>query len=162
MTMLFAASIIAAARGRWDTTTLPERGLPLPSAGCAYARTRGTVLRRGKVVEVLRPVALTLQETLLDPPCCVSLRLRWRLEPLEEGSLVRLDARYTLNGAAALRARHWRGRIDLHCERLLDAMRTHVARLTEAQDSGTSGHSKGSTVITTTNSRTVNGKPTFK
>ena len=162
MTLLFAASILAAARGRWDTATVLDRGLPVPSQGCAYARTRGTVLRRGTVVEVLRPVGLTLKETLLDPPCCVSLRLRWRLEPLEEGSLVRLEARYTLNGAATLRARHWRGRIDLHCERLLAAMRTHVARLSEAQDSGTSGHSTGSTAITSTKSSTVNGKPTFR
>src|SRR5690606_18157621 len=84
MTTLFAAAVLAAARGRWDTQALAERGVPVPSAGCAYARARGTVLRRGRVVEVLRPVGLTLQESLLDPPCCVRLRLRWRLEPLEE------------------------------------------------------------------------------
>src|SRR5690606_20974403 len=124
--------------------------------------TRGTVLRRGRVVEVLRPVGLTLQESLLDPPCCVRLRLRWRLEPLEEGSLARLDARYTLNGAATLRARHWRARIEQHCERLLAEMRTHEARLSQAQDSASSCQSTGNVSITSANRITVNGKPSFR
>src|SRR5690606_16985980 len=142
---LFAASIIAAARGRWGQHAAPDQPVPLPSSGCLYVQMRGSVLRRGKVVEVLRPVALTLQETLLDPPCCVRLKLRWRLEPLDDGSLARLDARYTLNGAATLRARHWRGRIEAHCRRMLEATRVHVVRLLEsAHDSGTSGHSTGS------------------
>ncbi len=89
------------------------------------------MLRRGKVSELCRPVALTLQETLLDPPCCVSLRLHWRLEPKDEGACVLLDARYSLNGAAALRGRHWYERIHGHCARMLCALQ---ARALQAQE----------------------------
>ena len=52
----------------------------------AFTRSSAVcVFRRGKVLECLRPVSMTLQETLFDPPCCVNLRLHWRLEPLELG-----------------------------------------------------------------------------
>jgi hypothetical protein len=85
------------------------------------------VLRRGKVLECLRPVKLTLEETLLDRPCRVQLRLKWRLEPLETSLCVLLEASYTLNGAAALRRRHWDQRIDGHCTRMLGALRPQIA-----------------------------------
>jgi hypothetical protein len=124
LTTVFAAMIDVAARGRWGGTAIVAGTLP-PRGGCHYAQHRGKVLRRGKVLECLRPVSLTLQETLLDPPCCVRLRLHWRIEPLDTGSCVLLDARFTLNGAASLRRRHWCGRIHGHCERML----AHVRRL---------------------------------
>ena len=79
-----------------DWQTLARAKLP--------EQQRGKVLRRGKVLAVLRPVSITLQETLLDPPCCVTLRLHWRLEPTDDGACVLLDARYSLNGAATLRS----------------------------------------------------------
>jgi hypothetical protein len=118
LTAVFSAMIDVAARGRWGG-----------GAGCQYAQQRGKVFRRGKVLECLRPVSLTVQETLLDPPCCVKLRLHWRIEPLETGSCVLLDARFSLNGAASLRRRHWCGRIEGHCERMLG----HVRRLAAAE-----------------------------
>ena len=79
------------------------------------------------MLECLRPVTLTLQETLLDRPCCVKLRLQWRLEPLETSSCVLLDARYSLNGAASLRRRHWYEQIHGHCARMLGALRPQIA-----------------------------------
>ena len=94
--------------------------------GCRYEQQRGKVLRRGKVLACLRPVSITLQEMLLDPPCCVQLRLHWRLEPVDDGSCVLLDARYLLNGAATLRRRHWQERISGHCTRMLSALEQRV------------------------------------
>lgn len=128
LTAVFSAMIDVAARGRWGGGAIVA-GTPPPRAGCQYAQQRGKVFRRGKVLECLRPVSLTVQETLLDPPCCVKLRLHWRIEPLETGSCVLLDARFSLNGAASLRRRHWCGRIEGHCERMLG----HVRRLAAAE-----------------------------
>ena len=162
MTALFAALVAAAGRGRWreQSALLDPQGLPV--VGCLYVQRRGSVLRRGKVVECLRPVLLTLQETLLDPPCCVNLRLRWRLEPLESESLALLDARYTLNGAATIRARHWRGRIEAHCRRMLEATRAELERAAQGQCAGVSGQRTGNAAITSTNSSTVSGSPSLK
>src|SRR5690242_9125915 len=70
LTAVFSAMIDVVARGRWGGGAIVA-GTPWPRAGCQYAQQRGKVLRRGKVVECLRPVSLTVQETLLDPPCCV-------------------------------------------------------------------------------------------
>ncbi|HET8698612.1 MAG TPA: hypothetical protein VFO94_14050, partial [Gammaproteobacteria bacterium] len=85
LTIVFSAMIDVTARGRWGGAAIVP-GTLAPRGGCQYAQHRGKVLRRGKVLECLRPVSLTLQETLLDPPCCVRLRLHWRIEPLETGS----------------------------------------------------------------------------
>jgi len=126
ITNAFAALIDVVARGRWGGARI-VLDAQQPRPGCLYAQQRGTVFRRGKVLECLRPVAITLQETLLDPPCCVKLRLRWRLEPLETGSCVLLEARYTLNGAALLRRKHWYERIHGHCLRMLGALRPQIA-----------------------------------
>jgi hypothetical protein len=126
ITNVFAALIDVAARGRWGSAQL-LLDAPQPRSGCIYAQQRGSVFRRGKVLECLRPVSMTLQETLFDPPCSVNLRLHWRLEPLDSGACVLLDARYTLNGAAALRKKHWHDRIHGHCARMLGALRPQVA-----------------------------------
>jgi hypothetical protein len=130
LTEAFAALIAVAARGRWGGQLI-LLGIAQPHPGCEYAQQRGSVLRRGKVLACLRPVSMTLQETLLDPPCCVKLRLHWRIEPTERGSCVLLDARYSLNGAAALRRRHWYDRIHGHCSRMLVALESCLA---EAQE----------------------------
>jgi hypothetical protein len=118
LTSVFAALIDVAARGRWGGDAIVP-GTPQPRVGCQYAQQRGKVFRRGKVLGCQRPVSMTLQETLLDPPCCVKLRLHWRVEPLENGSCVLLDARYSLNGAASLRRKHWHERLHGHCTRML-------------------------------------------
>lgn len=121
LTQVFSALIDVVARGRWGGSAIVA-GSVQPRSGCEYAQQRGKVFRRGKVLECLRPVSMTLQETLLDPPCCVKLRLHWRLEPLESGSCLLLDARYSLNGAASLRRRHWHERIHGHCARMVAAV----------------------------------------
>jgi hypothetical protein len=124
MMQAFAAVLDVVAKGRWAGAMLAPN--MLPQVGSRYEQQRGKVLRRGKVLACLRPVSLTLQETLLDPPCCVQLRLHWRLEPLENGSLLLLDARFSLNGAASLRRRHWSDRIQAHCTRMLGAVQARL------------------------------------
>jgi hypothetical protein len=128
LTEAFAALVDVAGKGRWGGGTF---GVAVPQSGCRYEQQRGKVLRRGKVLACLRPVSITLQETLFDPPCCVQLRLHWRLEPTEAGACVLLDARYSLNGAAALRGRHWYERIHGHCARMLCALQVRVLQAQE-------------------------------
>lgn len=130
LTSAFAALVDVVAKGRWGGNALVE-GSALPQPGCRYEQQRGNVLRRGKVLAVARPVSITLHETLLDPPCCVTLRLHWRLEPTDDGACVLLDARYSLNGAATLRRRHWYERIHGHCARMLGALEARVAQAQE-------------------------------
>jgi len=127
LTEAFAALVDVAAKGRWGGSAL-VCGTTLPHVGSHYEQQRGKVLRRGKVLACLRPVSITLQETLLDPPCCVKLRLHWRLEPKDEGACVLLDARYSLNGAAAFRRRHWHERIHGHCARMLGLLEARVVQ----------------------------------
>jgi hypothetical protein len=129
LAQVFAALVEVAARGRWGSPLTPL-GAP-PRAGVDYAQQRGKVLRRGRVLECLRPLSLKLDEALFDPPCCVQLRLHWRLEPTEAGACVLLDARYSLNGAAALRRRHWYERIHGHCARMLGALESRVVQAEE-------------------------------
>jgi hypothetical protein len=126
ITSVFAALIDVVACGRWGAAHIALHA-PQPRPGCEYAQQRRAVLRRGKVLECLRPVALTLEETLLDRPCRVKLRLKWRLEPLETTSCVLLEAKYTLNGAASLRRSHWDEQIQGHCARMLGALRPQIA-----------------------------------
>ena len=163
MTTTFAAVLAALGRGRWGASSCLELS-QLPLVGCVYVQQRGKVLRRGKVVECLRPVAITLQETLLDPPCCVKLRLRWRLEPLDCASFARLDVRYSLNGAASIRAKHWRSRIDRHCGNLLQAVQTPLDETDRAQRAATKtkGQNTGNSTIAATKMIKVNGKPSFR
>ena len=130
LTDAFAALVDVAAKGRWGGNAI-VLGTMLPPPGCHYEQQRGKVLRRGKVLACLRPVSITLQETLLDPPCCVKLRLHWRIEPMDDGTCVLLDARYSLNGAAALRRRHWYERIHGHCARMLTALELRASQAQE-------------------------------
>ena len=130
LTDAFAALVDVVAKGRWGGSAL-VLGTTLPNPGRRYEAQRGKVLRRGTVLACLRPVSMTLQETLLDPPCCVTLRLHWRLEPTDDGACVLLDARYSLNGAATLRSRHWYERISSHCDRMLTALEARVAQAQE-------------------------------
>ena len=98
---------------RWGLQQeLLSNGLPRP--GQAYRHRTGSVLRIGRVVDVTRPVGLTLKEALQDSPCRVLLTLRWRIDPVSTGSSVRLNAVYRLNHAAVLRGRHWDRRLRQH------------------------------------------------
>lgn len=105
---VFAALSTTLAFRRWISSDAP------PLAGLRYRYQTGSVQRAGRVVEVIRPCGLTLDEVLHDPPCRVRLFMRWRIEPVLAGSAVRLDARYRLNHAASVRFRHWDRRLQLH------------------------------------------------
>jgi len=129
LTVAFAALVGVVAKGRWGAGVTLDSAQPQP--GCRYLQQRGQVLRRGTVLACLKPVSMTLKETLLDPPCCVELRLHWRLEPTDAGACVVLDARYSLNGAAALRRRHWYERIHGHCARMQGALKSCVVEAEE-------------------------------
>jgi len=97
-----------------------------PQPGSRYRCQNGTVLRAGRVVEIVRPVGATLKEILHDPPCRVGLTMRWRIEPLRDGCTVRLRVVYRLNHAALLRARHWDRRLALHFERQFTVLARHL------------------------------------
>jgi hypothetical protein len=113
---LFAALVTTIAFRRWATVTASAFGQP-PVAGYSYRYRAGSVLRQGRVVEVIRPVAVTLKEVLHDPPCRVALTLRWRVDSASSGCSVRLRAEYRLNHAAVLRTRHWDRRLAAHFRR---------------------------------------------
>lgn len=114
---VFNALGLTLAFRRWQS--LPESSLLLPPAGCRYEYQAGSVRRIGRIVEIIRPVGLTLKEILHDPPCRVVLTMRWRIEPVASGCIVRLAAEYQLNHAATLRNRHWDRRLTGHFQRQL-------------------------------------------
>jgi hypothetical protein len=125
----------------------------LPKAGCRYARNRKSVLRRGRVSEVIRPVSLTLHETLYDPPCRVRLQLRFRVHSLAAESLLHLALSYQLNGAASMRSRHWDRRLHEHCARTLQFVATELARTRQAAAAcSTSRDSPASVICLTSDS----------
>jgi hypothetical protein len=113
---VFAALIATIAFRRWTPDTASPFG-PMPIAGHRYRHRAASVLRQGRVVEVIRPVAVTLKEVLYDPPCRVALTLRWRVDSSSTGCSVRLRAEYRLNHAAILRSRHWDRRLAAHFRR---------------------------------------------
>ncbi len=163
ITAVFGSVLEVLARRRWAAEPWFDGDDACPPVGRRYCYRNGTLVRRGRVVECMRPVLLTLYESLVDSPCRVRLRLRWRLEPLDGRTSVRLEARYELNGPAYLNRRHWREQIHGHCGRLLTAVR---AGLVDAElDQGVaavSGQKTGSNTMTVTNTTAVNGKPSFK
>jgi hypothetical protein len=126
MIAVFMALNRVLAKHRWGVLGRLGEEQTQPKVGCRYARQSRSVLRRGRVLEVIRPVSLTLYETLHDPPCRVRLQLRWRLHPIETGSLLHLILCYQLNGAASLRQRHWHDRLRAHCTRMLEFVATDL------------------------------------
>jgi len=164
MTTTFSALVNVLAKGRWARELSLDPPGSLPRAGARYEQQRGQVLRCGRVLECIKPLSITLHETLFDPPCRVQLRLRWRLEPVETGCLLRLDAAFELNGAASLRRRHWSARIEGHCGRMLLALQDCVAAIGAAQGAaiGVSGQSIGSSSMTTAKISSVSGTPSFR
>lgn len=126
---IFVALVGVLAKGRWDKDFALEAQRALPRPGQCYEQLRPTVLRRGRVVECIPPVSITLAETLFDPPCRVQLRLRCRVEPVDHVSLLRVDASFDFEGAASLRRRHWNARIHAYCCRLLANLETALASM---------------------------------
>jgi len=113
---------------RWQP--LVETAL-LPPAGCRYEYQTGSVRRIGRIVEIIRPVRLTLKEILHDPPCRVFLTMRWRIEPVALGCVVRLAAEYQLNHAATLRNRHWDRRLTAYFQRQLSFLNRNLTQFRE-------------------------------
>ena len=101
--------------------------------GQAYRHRAGSVLRSGRIVDVTRPVGLTLKEVLDDAPCRVLLTLRWRIDPVSAGSSVRLNAIYRLNHAALLRGRHWDRRLRQHFSNQLRYVAVNLERLHDSE-----------------------------
>ncbi len=163
ITTVFASVLQVLARRRWAAESWFDGDDSRPPVGRRYVYRNGTLIRRGRVVECSRPVLLTLYESLIESPCRVRLRLRWRLEPLDSGTSVWLDARYELNGPAYLNRRHWRQQIHGHCGRLLMAVQ---ARLVDAQAgqgvAAVNGQKIGNRTMTVTKTTNVNGRPSFK
>lgn len=162
MATVFTVLLRVLGRSRWASERWLAGPNQVPQPGCAYARQHQDFSRRGRVVECRPPVALTLYESILDPPCRVRLRLRWRLEPADAGCLILLDAGYQLNGAAYLNRRHWRGEIHTHCKNLLSAVALGLEAHIAQGETGVNGQKIGSNNITVTKTTTVNGSPIFK
>jgi len=118
---------------RWSPVAC-LRAEGIPAQGEAYLYQSGTVRRTGRIVEVMRPVGITLKEVLHDPPCRVSLTLRWRIDPLARGCRVRLGASYRLNHAAVLRAAHWDRRLEQHFRRQLTFIAVNLERMQDAEN----------------------------
>lgn len=160
VTAVFAALLEVLARRRWAAETWFDPTDRRPIVGRDYVSRNGPVVRRGRIVECLKPVLLTLHESLFDPPCRVKLRLRWRLEPTDGVTSVLLDTRYELNRPAYLNRTRWRAEIDGHCARILGAVRLLLVE--EEAQGAVSGQRMGSKSMTVTNTIAVNGRPTFK
>lgn len=164
ISVVFSALARTLAKRRWGVALPGGDAVPVPKVGCRYVSQRGGVLRRGRVIECLRPVGLTLYETLLDAPCRVRLELLWRLEPVAQGSSVRLLVRYRLNGAASLRSRHWARQIEAHCGRMLAGVQSALegGQRDQGAAAGVNGHNRGSNSIVIAKISAVSGKPIFK
>lgn len=158
---VFAVLLRVLGRSRWAAAECLDAPGQLPPPGRVYATRRSSVTTRGRVVECLPPVALTLYETVIRPPGRVHLRLRWRLEPSDPGCLVLLEAGYRLGGVAHLNRRHWRSRIDSHCMKLLLALGAAL-EAGKGQDAGISGQKTGRSSMTVRNTITVKGRPSFR
>jgi hypothetical protein len=125
---VFAALAMTLAFRRWTPADV------LPRAGSKYRHEAGQVLRVGRIVEVIRPMGLTLNEILYDSPCRVSLLCRWRIEPVLGSSAVRLDVKYRLNHAASLRFRHWERRLQVHFGKQLRFIGQNLERRLEPSE----------------------------
>lgn len=104
-----------------------------PGPGSRYRSEFGSIARAGRVVEVIRPVAITLKESIQDGPCRVSLTMRWRIDPGLAGCTVRLRAHYDLNQPAMLRARHWEQRMRHNFLNQFAFLAVHLERMQTCQ-----------------------------
>lgn len=129
---VFVALSLTLAFRRWSSATESYFGF-LPAPGARYRHHVGSVLRVGRVVEIIRPVAVTLKEILHDPPCRVGITMRWRVDPVAQGCAVRLHAEYRLNHAAVLRARHWDRRLLLHFRNQFAFVDRNLRRLRDSE-----------------------------
>ena len=129
---LFVALAQTLAFRRWGLIVDDGEPRAVPARGCHYSRQAGSALRTGRVVEIIRPVAITLKEVLDDPPCRVGLNIRWRIEPLDPGCRIRLHVEYRLNRAAMLRPRHWERRLRDHFNRQFKFLSANLHKIEPA------------------------------
>jgi hypothetical protein len=129
---------------RWPESALEGVG-EWPVPGSRYRYRSGSVLRTGRVVEVVRPVGATLKEVLHDPPCRVGLTMRWRIEPVTDGCTVRLQVVYRLNHAALLRARHWDRRLSCHFRRQFSFLTRNLGTTRASPAAGSTHRAKNVT-----------------
>jgi len=159
---VFEALLLALGRHRWAEGARHETHQLVPRMGCRYMNQRGSVLRRGRVLECLRPVSLTFYETLFDPPCRVRLKFRWRLDATDAGCRLRLEVQYELNRAATLRSRHWYRQIHAHCGRMLGFVGRRLRERAANQAAGVTGHIQGRSNMVSMKTTAVSGKPSRK
>ena len=134
---VFAALCRTLAFRRWPIA--PDEDA---AQGRHYGYQTGSVRRSGRIVEVVRPLALTLKEVLHDPPCHVSLTMRWRVEPNASGCTVRLAASYRLNHAAILRRQHWDERLRLNFRNQFTFLAVNLGRMQNEPANGVARQSK--------------------
>jgi hypothetical protein len=155
----FVLLLGATAEQRWADAAKLDGG-HRPTVGVHYLWRAGSRLRSGHIVECIRPVALTLAEVWLDPPSHVQLRLRYRLTPAPQGTLLQLDVGPTLNAAACLRRRYWTAEIARECAALLAAL---ARTANDAQGTtACNGQNIGSSNMTVTKTTSVSGRPSLK
>ena len=160
----FAALAASVSIGRWHSALDEGRGSSMPREGCRYCFRMGRALRRGQVLECLRPVSLVLHETHTQSASRLRLRLKWRIEPIPDGTLIFGDIQAVLNGAALLQRRKWERLLDDESSRVLASVERRLGHLAHAQSAtrGPIGQSSGSKAIVKTKMTTVSGKPIFR
>ncbi len=160
----FAALAASVSIGRWDSSLDVGSGNSMPREGCRYCVRMGGALRRGQVLECLRPVSLVLHETHTHSASRLRLRLKWRIEPVPDGTVIFGDTQAILNGAALLRRRKWERLLDGESSRVLASVERRLGQLAYAQSAtkGLIGQSNGSKAIVTTKMTRVSGKPIFR
>ena len=124
---IFTALVRTLSFRRWSRAAV-RAGL-MPGRGLRYRYQAGTVLRAGRVVEVMNPVVITMKEILRDTPCRVGLKMRWRIEPGVSVCVVRLSVRYRLNHAAIVRRAHWERRLSIHFHNQIRFLRSNLEEL---------------------------------
>jgi hypothetical protein len=162
--VVFTTLLRALGRGRWTSERSLEVFTALPRSGFQYSARHHGRLRRGEVIECLRPVSIVVLETLHKPPSCVRVRQCWRIQPMPMDTRLSCDLHASLNRIANLHRRQWEARFTREVDKLLDDVRSDLDAACHAHRgaSGALGQSTGSVSIVSTNNSIVNGKPTLR
>jgi hypothetical protein len=165
MAAVFTALLSTLAVGRWDSELDNERTSYVPRRGCRYSFIRKGRLCRGQVLECLRPVSLVLRESLHRSPSRVDLRCKWRVEPVDDATLLKYEVKAVLNRAAGLHRRNWEQKLARDWARLVAFMHERLDATPNAQGTvveGEMGQTTGSKSIVTEKMSTVSGKPILR
>lgn len=160
---VFSALAATIAVGRWDTLIDADDQSGLPRRGCRYCTQRRGRVYRGQVIECLRPVSLIISETLHRSPSHVQMRMKWRIEPISDGTILIHEVRAALNRAAGLKRRNWERKIASDASQIFTGIITRLQRATAIQPSTvTIGQSTGNRVIVNAKMTNVSGKPILR